>query len=46
MLPVEQFIRLHKGDNTIFCAVWDISNHRLGTLEIAVKVDKSALIQP
>lgn len=39
-IGIDKLIDLQTGDDYLYLAVWDLINHRLGTLQIAMKVPK------
>jgi VWFA-related protein len=39
---IEQRAHLPKGENDLFCEVWDMASHRLGSIQIPIKVTKKA----
>ena len=39
---IDKLIDLPKGDDYLYLAVWDTASHRLGTLQIALKVTKTS----
>ena len=40
-IRIDKLIDLQKGDDYLYLAVWDATSHRLGTLQIALKVPKT-----
>jgi VWFA-related protein len=40
-IRIDKLIDLQKGDDYLYLAVWDLTNHRLGTLQIALNVPKT-----
>jgi VWFA-related protein len=40
-IRIDKLIDLQKGDDYLYLAVWDVTSHRLGTLQIAVSVPKT-----
>jgi VWFA-related protein len=39
-VSVRQQINLPRGDDSLYCAVWDRTNHRIGTIRVPLKVAK------
>jgi VWFA-related protein len=40
LVTVRQQINLPRGDDSLYCAVWDRTNHRIGTIRVPLKVTK------
>lgn len=40
LIPADQQINLHKGENYLYFAVWDMTSGRLGTLQTPIEVAK------
>jgi hypothetical protein len=40
-IRIDKLIDLQKGDDYLYLAVWDVTSHRLGTLQIALNVPKA-----
>jgi VWFA-related protein len=41
-IRIDKLIDLQRGDDYLYLAVWDVTSHRLGTLQIALNVPKAS----
>lgn len=41
-IRIDKLIDLQRGDDYLYLAVWDVTSHRLGTLQIALNVPKTS----
>jgi VWFA-related protein len=41
-IRIDKVIDLQAGDDCLYLAVWDVASHRLGTLQVALKVPKTS----